>query len=130
MALIFDAPVPADGVGDGGGVGGETAEEEGDFGGFVAVSEMPGAIDAYKCLEFRPRVFFKKKGKVRRDPATARFQTSVVFLNLLKVWGARGGNVVQDCGDDTLHRILDAYQQEVKFLSEILETEYVPGTCL
>ncbi len=29
---------------------------------------------------------------------------SVVFLDLLKVRGARGGNVVQDCGDDTLMR--------------------------
>lgn len=110
VALVFDAPVLTDGVGDGGGIGGKTAEEEGSFGGFVAVGETPGAVDTHKCLEFRPLVFFKKEGEVGRDPATARFQASVVFLNLLKVGGTRGGDVVHDRGGDALVRGMVAFQ--------------------
>ena len=64
VALVLDAPVPADGVGDGGGVGGEAAEEEGALGVFMAVGETPGAVDAHQRPEARPLVFLEEEGEV------------------------------------------------------------------
>ena len=57
VALVLDAPVPADGVGD----GGEAAEEEGALVGFAAVWEAPDAVDARQRPEARPLVFLEGK---------------------------------------------------------------------
>lgn len=61
MALVFNAPVLTDGIGDGWSIRGETAEGKGGFGGFAAVCETPGTIDAHKRSEVRPLVFLKEE---------------------------------------------------------------------
>lgn len=61
MALVFNAPVLTDGIGDGWSIRGETAEGKGGFGGFAAVCETPGTIDAHKRSEFRPLGFLKEE---------------------------------------------------------------------
>ena len=109
VTLVFDAPVLADGVGDGGGVGGEAAEEEGGLGGLSAVGKAPGAVEAHKGLELRPLVFFEEEGEVGGDPAATGFQASVVFPHLLEVGGACGGDVVHDCANDALVRGVVAF---------------------
>lgn len=74
-----------------------------------------------------------------KDPSLEKVEKELLYS--LVIISSRSENIskvmlyfqkmgIQEEAYDTLHRILDAYQQEVKFLSEILETEYVPGTCL
>ena len=66
----------------------------------MAVGKTPGAVDAHQRPEARPLVFLEEEGEVGGDPAAARLQAAVAFLDLLKVGGPRGGDVAHDRVDD------------------------------
>ena len=100
VALIFHAPMLADGRGNRGGIGGETADEEGGFLAFRAIWEAANAVDPGKTANPGPFVTLQKQGEVFRRPAPPYFQSPMPFFDLLETGLLRTGHVVHDGGDD------------------------------